>query len=72
MPTGESEQVAYLGGAVRLKLAQNKFVVRVPRDLVVDGRGKEMTVDRKFSGPEDMKMSYEGCLGKTEATIKKN
>ena len=69
MPHKEGEQVCFCGGTVRLKLALGKFVVRVPRNLVADGRDKEMVVDRIFNGKEDMARSYAGCLDKILAVV---
>ena len=46
MPTKEGQQVAYQGCAITAKVAQKKFVVRIPRRCSTSG--KEYSVDRVF------------------------
>ena len=68
----DGAQVAYKGGSVRLKLGQGKFVVRIPRALVADGRDKEVVVDRRIppeGGKEAILDSFNRCLDKIEEVI---
>ena len=46
MPTKEGQQIAYRGCAITAKVAQKKFVVRIPRRC--SKSGKEFSVDRVF------------------------